>query len=293
MNDPILAPAAAHPKAAQALEHVFSGMRTIGPRRLWRISGVLLLVLLLAVLLAARADAEPRIRVSCSIYATNRVDPIAFAQHLHHQFGNTSTTNQSTGTSLFNNRSTSCEESWFTSAGWFPVERYEPVSKATVYYRAYGDQRQIRPIPTGLQLLAAEQEYRCDTGPGEEPFQATPPYRCTERWNTRIIFPDCWNRSSLQETTMVSSNFRGQCPSTHPYRIPQINYLIQHPNTDGRVPNPLVVSAGVDAWEPWSSMHGDYFAANQSIFNNELLDLCLRNAPDSVTVADPRCGEAP
>jgi hypothetical protein len=37
-------------------------------------------------------------------------------------------------------------------------------------------------------------------------------------------------------------------------------------------------------------MHADYFAANQSVFNNELLDLCLRDAPDSVTVADPTCG---
>jgi hypothetical protein len=53
MNDPILAPAAAaHPKAAQAQEHVFSGMTTNGPQRLWRIGGVLLLVLLLAVMLA-------------------------------------------------------------------------------------------------------------------------------------------------------------------------------------------------------------------------------------------------
>jgi hypothetical protein len=215
------------------------------------------------------------------------VDPIAFSRHLHYQFGNTSTTNTSTGTSLFNNRTTSCFDSWFTSAGWFPVERYEPVSRVAVYYRGPGDQRQIKAIPTGLQLLATDQEYTCNDGP----FQATPPYRCTGRWSTRIIFPDCWNRSSLEETTMVSSNSRGQCPSTHPYRIPKINYLVQHKNTDGRVPNPLVVSAGVDAWEDWSFMHGDYLAANQSVFNNTLLDLCIRNAPDSVTIADPRCGE--
>jgi Domain of unknown function (DUF1996) len=294
MNDPIVAPGAARPKAAQALEHVFSGMRTNGPQRLWGISGVLLLVLLLAVLLgplAARADAEPRLKTGCTIYATNRVDPIAFAQHLHHQFGNTSTTNQSTGTSLFNNRSTSCRDSWFTSAGWFPVERYEPVSRVAVYYRAPGDQRQIRSIPTGLQLLATDQMYSCGST-AEGVFQVTPPYRCTQDFNTRVIFPDCWNRRSLEETTMVMSN-NGVCPSTHPYRIPQISFLIQHDNVDGRVANPLVVSGGVNTWEPYTAMHGDYFAANQSVFNNVLLDLCLRNAPDSVTIADPRCGLGP
>ena len=91
----------------------------------------------------------------------------------------------------------------------------------------------------------------------------------------------------------VSPNWRGQCPRSHPYRIPKINYLIRHPNTDGKVSNPLMVSAGADSWENYTSMHGDYFAANQDVFNNTLIDLCLRNAPDSVTVVDPRCGEEP
>jgi hypothetical protein len=40
-------------------------------------------------------------------------------------------------------------------------------------------------------------------------------------------------------------------------------------------------------------MHADYFAANQPVFNRKLLDLCLRDARDRVTVADPRCGKAP
>ena len=72
MNDPILAPAAAaRSKAAQAQEHGFSGMTTNGCARLWRISGVLLLVGLLVVLFAAPADAEPRLKVGgCTIYST-------------------------------------------------------------------------------------------------------------------------------------------------------------------------------------------------------------------------------
>ncbi len=52
-----------------------------------------------------------------------------------------------------------------------------------------------------------------------------------------------------------------------------------------------MVSAGVDEWHDYAFMHADYFAANQPVFDNELLDLCLRDAPDSVTFADPRCGE--
>jgi hypothetical protein len=184
----------------------------------------------------------------CEVYATNYLDPIAFTDHLHRHFGNTSTTNRSTGQSLFNNKTTSCKEDWFTSAGWFPVERGEPVLKVAVYYRAPGDQTEVRAIPTGLQLIAEKQEYSCNGGP----FRDTAPFGCAGAWATRLIFPDCWNRNSLQETTTVYSNARGECPSTHPYRIPRINYLIRHPNTDRVVSNPLRVSAGVDSWENYT-----------------------------------------
>ena len=257
-----------------------------------RLGLVFAVSLALVLLVAGIALAEPRIKTNgCRTYDTNRVDPIAFAQHLHNQFGNTSTTNGSTGTSLFNNKSTSCGVDWFTSAGWFPVERYESVSRTTVYYRAPGDQRQVKAIPTGLQLLGTDQKYNC-TASGSGTFEDTPPYGCRGNWTTQVAFPDCWNQKSLEETTTVYSN-NGRCPSTHPYRIPKITYLIQHDNADGKVPKPLVVSGGVDTWEPYTAMHADYFAANQSVFNDRLIDLCLRNAPDSVTVAHSSCGTGP
>jgi uncharacterized protein DUF1996 len=258
--------------------------------RLLSASGVFLLALFCAALFAGAADAEPRIKVNCKINATNRVDAIAYSQHLHHQFANTSTTNSSTGDSLFGSRSTSCDMNWFTSAGWFPAEQNEPVRAVNVYYRAPGDQKQVKAIPKGLQLLATREQYNCGA---DGTFQNTPPYGCRGNWTTRIIFPDCWNQKSSEETSMVYGSNNGVCPSTHPYRIPKISYLVMHKYDDGRVQKPLLVSGGVDVWEPWSFMHGDYFAANQSVFNDRLIDLCLRNAPDSVTVAHPECGQKP
>jgi len=253
------------------------------------------LAAVLVGLLAGQADAKPQIKVHCEVYATSYVDPIALASHLHHQIGNTSTTNKSTGQSLFDNRSTSCSEGWLTSAGWFPVEREESVSGVNIYYRAPGDQTKIKAIPTGLQLLATRQsanvsgaKYNCNKGP----FQDSPPYSCRTSWATSINFPDCIDTSRLaNEATNAVYSRTGVCPSTHPYRIPRINYLVMHKNRDGQVPNPLRVSAGVNAWEGYTFMHADYFAANQPVFNNELLDLCLRDAPDRVTFASPRCGE--
>jgi len=56
----------------------------------WRTGVVaLVLALLAALLIASRAEADSRIRAgSCDIYDMNRVDPIAFASHLHEQWGN-------------------------------------------------------------------------------------------------------------------------------------------------------------------------------------------------------------
>lgn len=284
---------------------LLSAQATGGGRRatlLWRIGGALLLMVPLAAVLlslfAGRADAQPQIKVNCDVYATNHVDPIALSPHLHHQIGNTSTTNSSTGDSLLNNRGTSCNEGWFTSAGWFPVERNESVKGVNVYYRAPGDQTKIKAIPEGLQLLATKQsgsivsgtKYNCNEGP----FQDSPPYGCRANWATSITFPDCINTSRLaNEATNAVYSRNGVCPSTHPYRIPRISYLVMHDNADGVVPNPLRVSAGVNAWEGYTFMHADYFAANQPVFNNELLDLCLRDAPDRVSFASPRCGGRP
>jgi Domain of unknown function (DUF1996) len=260
---------------------------------LMRVLGALIGALAFYLVLASPANAA-QIKVQCKVYATNHVDPIAHAHHLHRQIGNTSTTNESTGKSLFNNRSTSCDQEWFTSAGWFPVERYESVRDVNVYYRAPGDQRSIKAIPKGLQLLGTSERYVCNDDGSGDGLQSTPVYWCKSTWATEIAFPDCINTSRLaNEATNAVYSRRGVCPSTHPYRIPRINYLVMHQNTNGVVPNPLTVSMGEGEWGPWSNMHADYFAANQPELNEELLDLCLRDAPDNVLHADPRCGRKP
>ena len=241
-------------------------------RKFWGMGGALLLSLLLAVLLAARpAEAEPRIKVpGCNVYATNRVDPIAFSEHLHHHFGNTTTTNgppPSTGQSLQDAPTTSCKAPWFTSAGWFPMAQNVPLvskNQVAVYYRAPGDRRQVRDIPTGLGIVS--HEVHLNSGGS----------------TVTVTFPDCWDQGRLNPANMVKSR-NGVCPSTHPYRIPRVFYLIRY---DGTVTSQTMVSAGVNSWAPFGiHMHADYLAANQQPVFNDLIELCLRDA-----VASPACG---
>ena len=239
-------------------------------RGFWLMGGALLLSLLLAVLLAARpADAGTRIKVSgCDVYATNRVDPIYHTQHLHYQFGNTTTTNSSTGASLVaaGSGTTTCKASWFTSAGWFPVLRDVPLlskNQVAVYYRAPGNPTQVRDIPTGLGIVSHEAKI---TSGGA---------------NVSVVFPDCWDQKSLNPANMVMSR-NGNCPTEYPYRIPKIQYLIR---TNGTVTSRTEVSSGVDTWAPFGTeMHADYLAGNQPIFDR-LVDLCLRKGS-----SDPACG---
>jgi hypothetical protein len=247
-------------------------------RRFWLMGSALLLTLLLGVLLAARpADAGTRIKVSgCNVYATNRVDPIAFSQHLHNHFGNTTTTNTSTGRSLLAAKTTSCKEPWFTSAGWFPVAQGVPLvskNQVAVYYRAPGDRTKVSNIPTGLKIVS--HEVHLNSGGS----------------TVTVTFPDCVqvdaNRRPLLDSVNHSSHMvksrNGVCPSTHPYRIPRVFYLIRY---NGTVTSQTKVSSGANSWAPFGSeMHADYLAANQQPVFNDLIELCLRDA-----VAAPACG---
>ena len=269
------------------------------------------LAVLMGALFATQRPAEAgTIRISCPVYATNQVDPIAFALHQHNQIGNLSTTNESTFESLYANKATSCDGKWWTNAGWYPVEGNEPSSVAAVYYRVPGDQTTIVNIPEGLQLIANKVSYNCAASPGNtQPMQSTPPYGCTRNWATHITFPSCWNGFGLEEDATVYGPTRATCPTGY-HRIPEVEYTINHKNYDGVVPRPLMVSAGTSSWEDYTHMHADYFFAAQDEFTEwvdldgdgnrfehtpggysemPLMDLCLRKAPDALEYANARC----
>jgi hypothetical protein len=263
-----------------------------------------------SILTASPAEGQS-IRVHCDIYATNRVDPIVVgSEHLHRQFGNLSTDDLSTFESLYANKETSCDGIWWTNAGWFPVERYEPVTSISVYYNAPGDPSEVHDIPNGLQMVSHKLTYTCGAKADDpQPKQNTPPYGCTSNWATQIEFPNCWDGFRLSEEGTIHGPTRTSCPDTHPVRIVEAGYQISHRKGDGLVANPLTVSAGVNQWEPFSSMHADYFFAAQDEFQQAvdldvdgtiehtdggyselpLVDLCLLDAPAELKYNNPRC----
>jgi hypothetical protein len=248
-------------------------------RRFWLMGAALLLTLLLGVLLAARpADASTRIKLQCNVYATNMVDPIFNTDHLHSHIGNRTTTDESTGESLKAAGTTSCNAPWFTSAGWFPVVRdtqgnVVPLvrrNQVVVYYRNPGG-TDLEPIPTGLGILTNDFKFQGGTGTSSD--------------RVTLTFPDCWDQRSLSPANMVFSR-RGNCPTEYGYRIPRISFVIRYSRT---VTNQFQVSAGTNQWAPFTEMHADYLAANQDVFNEQLIDRCLRFGRPGI---DPACEPA-
>jgi hypothetical protein len=252
-------------------------------RGFWLMGGALLLSLLLAVLLAARpADASTRIKVQCNVYPPGgaMVDPIYPAlDHLHHLFGGKPLTDQSTGGDLKSQGTTSCSDSWFTSAGWFPVARngnqvvpLASKNQVIVYYRAPGDPTKVQPIPTNLGLVTHD-------------------FKIKSGGNVTLTFPDCITQADAAprpndrpvEAKAVASH-QGNCPSDHPYRIPRVSFQIRYA---GPITSQTEVSGALDEWMPFNTeMHADYLAANQDIFNNKLIDQCLRHG---TAATDPAC----
>jgi hypothetical protein len=138
----------------------------------------------------------------------------------------------------------------------------------------------VRSIPTGLKILAHD------------------PIISNRGRAVTMHFPDCVRKSNgspvLDSANHMSHTVfskKGRCPSTHPYRIPRISYLIQYA---GRVSASTQVSRGASKWGRYAdAMHADYLAGNRPVFDKRLIGLCLRKAKDSQTVAHPDCGKGP
>ena len=232
--------------------------------------------------LSSAAQADKRIKTNgCKVYAVNREDSIDLGSgHLHEQFGNTSHTSQSTGGSLVSSGRSSCgsASSWFTSAAWYPTpQNGNRADRVAVYYRDPGNFNNLRDIPTGLKLMSHTALFN-------------------SAGSVTIHFPNCLQVQNGQPVLdsfnhMAHAVDAGQraCPSSHPYRIPRISYLIQGTGISG--PSALI-SAGVDEWRRAGDfMHADYHAGNQPVFNDRLIDLCLNTGNHNEQVHHPDCGK--
>ena len=236
----------------------------------------------------------PILQFGCKVAKVAAMDPITDDRHPHkHVFygNNKSIDPDSTWSSLVNEPSTTCARSFATSAYWHPVTRdgtkVNPIRRLSVYYLGRGQQSKVRPIPDGLQLIANESNGKVDYRCGQQATVDSPPYGCrADEFRIRVHFPDCWDQKSLKPSTLVESE-TGDCPSSHPYRIPKIRMSIHYLNSDGTLKGPLRVSAGAGEWKNARYMHADVFDAPQQPAFNRMITRCVINIKDNEPTPDP------
>merc|ERR1719420_864623 len=100
-----------------------------------------------------------------------------------------------------------------------------------------------------------------------------PPMAC-EELEVSFIFPTCWDGVNLNSTDMMSHVsydessggwFDGDCPASHPVKIPEIQLYFRIQNYQG---GQYVFSDGTSVY------HADYFSGWDETFLQKVLDEC-------------------
>ncbi len=240
--------------------------------------------------------AEPShgVRVYCGVSHFSYDDPVVHpakpgAAHLHMFWGNTASDAFSTVDTLFSDGLSSCEGGINNNSSyWMPAlfdEQDQAVLPESVisYYKSFAvtsgfDRYAINPIPNGLQMLANQSVKNS----GAWNFTIDPDFVNGQKFlSVRILFPNCLSVNGSDKPVLKSANnishlayadgsgtTSGDCPASHPYRMPQLSYNVQY-----NVPydSKWYLSSDKSAATQGDSLHADYIAAWDDTTMNKIV----------------------
>ena len=229
-------------------------------------------------------EASHGVRVYCGVSHFAFDDPVVHpnkpdAAHLHMFWGNTASNAFSNLDTLFSDGLSSCEGGLKNkSSYWMPAvfnELDEVVLPESVisYYKSFSstpsfDRNSIMPIPNGLEMLTTKQVK--NSGPWNFSIESTFD-NGKESISMRLLFPNCLsvnqdgtpilksaNNISHLAFADASGNTSGDCPTSHPYRMPQLSYnlLFAIPMNSG-----WYLASDHNVAMQGQSLHADYIAA--------------------------------
>ena len=259
------------------------------------------------------------VRLTCGTSHHAYDDPIVApgqtgASHLHTFFGNAGTDADSTYQSLRDEPggSTCAGGAVNKSAYWFPSlidgssnSVVEP-TLAFVYYKTgyWGqDGRDIQDIPNGLRMISGDATgnsaddpfvgWACETHNGDgvplgtiRSGMSIPQCGANDLLVLRVTFQQCWNGRDLDspdhKSHMAHPNFQGQCPSTHPVLLPQVQINVSWNMGQGGsnslyVANDMMLPPGSPAG---LGGHADFFEAWDPASRSTFVENCLNNRRD-------------
>lgn len=237
------------------------------------------------------------VRVYCGVSHFSYDDPVVHpndpdAAHLHIFWGNTAADAFSTLYTLLGSGGSSCEGGINNrSSYWMPAlfdanNQVVLPERVISYYKSFGstngfDRNAIRPIPNGLQMLTNSSVN--NSGPWNFSISGVE----GNGLNIRILFPNCLQVDANNDPVLQSANnvshlsfadgsgeTAGDCPASHPYRVPQLSY-----NLNYAVPFNSGWSLASDHhdMQKGASLHADYIAAWDESTMNRLVQ-CNRES---------------
>jgi len=237
-------------------------------------------------------------RVYCTVSHLSHDDPIVYpgesgAAHLHLFWGNTGADAATTAASLAASGRASCEGGRNNRSAYWAPALFDEGGRAVlpesvfVYYKSHGvgdgrdlDRRTIRPIPNGLQMIArrsmpgGEGGFRIDRSPaGGIRIQVRFP-ECLRTEGGRPVLSGENGSAHLAYQSPAFDGAAGHCPPSHPYRIPQVSYIIDYAvslESDWRL------ASDHHGMAKGESLHADYFASWDTETMRRIVD-CNRNA---------------
>jgi hypothetical protein len=238
-------------------------------------------------------DASRLISDTCRYSHEANDDPILMPDQTgramaHDFFGNITTSASSTASSLLGG-TTSCSTSGDASAYWTPVlyqdgQAITPTRNLIYWSGLHATDPAVSAPPAGLDMIAGNENamapqstkvvgWRC-ASLLPQAVSATP-VDCagTNGLEVRIIFPSCWDGTTLNGATQTNVAYPdgAHCPAGYPVRIPVVIFHVVYPITSDIG---LTLSMGPGQQGSTDTAHGDFINGwNQSVLAG-LIDGC-------------------
>lgn len=241
-------------------------------------------------------------RTGCQVVKHGFFDPIVSpgqdnSSHLHTFFGNTGINPTSTSATIASSGNSTCRGGTINrSSYWIPSlidirtgTPQDPMFESNFYYKSgYAvNPTSIVNLPQGLRMIAGDASctsqscqtaglFGCAWSGGNSdwydhiPTKAQCPSNGFSWLIVGIDFPQCWNgeldspdhKSHMTNPVNVGANNTGNCPSSHPFALPQIAYQILYRYDDKDANWFANLRLSSDKYPTSSpagySMHGDY-----------------------------------
>ena len=249
---------------------------------------------------SAAPDVVGAFRFNCRPSHLAYADPIVFPgqngmAHLHVLFGNTLTDADSTYESLRKTGDSTCFNALNRSAYWVPallqklasgVEQVVMPDHFTVYYKrrpaddAYYAGTGNTPVrtPRGLRFLFGWPNYAgvnfsCALVKSRDMATALAACKEGDTFRANLFTPACWNGKDLDspdhrshmsyEIRDASTNWKVQCPATHPYVIPTYTLSANYQILPGDQPLTFEWSSAMmnPGGRQGETFHADWFGA--------------------------------